>query len=205
MSRKRSFRLSTVVAILALLATSLVASAAPADRSVSSVMRIPEGTTVDGAYSTLLRTDNGITMRIRTSDLDPRAVHTVWWVIYNNPEFCATDPCGPADDFNPQTNASIFYAAGTITGGNGKANFAAHVGFGYPGPVDGVRVIDVDGPGLLNPRTAEVHLVIRTHGPPIPGIVGGMLHSFDVGCPNSPVDPGPNTCANVQFAIHQAQ
>jgi hypothetical protein len=203
MSCKRSLRLSIVVAAVLMLASSLVASAAPADRGTTHVQRIPGGMMVDGASSTLVRTDNGISMTIHTSGLAPHAVHTVWWVIFNNPENCVGG-CGPDDSSRPEVNASVFYAAGTITGANGKANFAAHVGFGYPGPVDGVNVIDVDGPGLLYPRTADVHLVIRTHGPPIPGIVDGMLHSFEVGCPGSPVDPGPNTCMNVQVAIHEA-
>lgn len=198
------FRLALVVALVSILMSALSVSAAPADHSTSNVMKIPGGMVVEGASSKLVRTDSGISMNIRTSELDPGAVHTVWWVIFNNPENCVGG-CGPDDATRPDVNASVFYAAGTITGKSGKAGFAAHVNQGvYPGPVDGVSVIDVDGPGLLYPRTAEVHLVIRTHGEPIPGIVDGMLKSFNVGCPASPVDPGPNTCMNVQVAIHSA-
>jgi hypothetical protein len=200
---KQSLRLAVVIATVALLASSLVASAAPASRSRVDVQHIPGGMIVDGASSILMRTDNGVLMKIHTSGLDPHAVHTVWWVIFNNPEHCVGG-CGPDDATRPAVNASVFYAAGTISGGSGRATFAAHLRPGYPGPVDGVSVIDVDGPGLLYPRTAEIHLVIRTHGPPIPGIVSGMLHSFNVGCPGSPVDPGPNTCMNVQVAMHKA-
>jgi hypothetical protein len=190
--------------MIGLLASSLTALAAPPDRSTTTMLRIPGGVPVPGSTSTLLRTDNGISMNIRTSDLEPGAVHTVWWAIFNNPENCVGG-CGPDDAALPgnPANVSVFYAAGNITGGSGKTSFAAHVKPGYPGEVDGVNVIDVDGPGLLYPRTAEVHLVIRTHGQPIPGIVDGMIHSFEVGCPGSPVDPGPNTCMNVQVAVHQ--
>jgi hypothetical protein len=204
MFASKTIRLALALALLGTMLSALSVSAAPADRSTSMVQKIPGGMVVPGASSSLVRTDNGISMTINTSQLDPHAVHTVWWVIFNNPEHCV-DGCGPDDAMRPETNASVFYAAGTIVGASGKASFAAHVRQGvYPGPVDGVSVIDVDGPGLLYPRTAEVHLVIRTHGEPIPGIVDGMLHSFNVGCPASPVDPGPNECKNVQVALHSA-
>ncbi|MDQ3972803.1 MAG: hypothetical protein M3276_00350 [Actinomycetota bacterium] len=34
------------------------------------------------------------------------------------------------------------------------------------------------GPGLTNPMPAEIHAVVRTHGPVIPGMVDEQIHTF---------------------------
>jgi hypothetical protein len=52
------------------------------------------------------------------------------------------------------------------------------------------------GPALLDPFKAEMHLVIRSHGQPLSGMIEEQISSFNGGCP-------PNTCANVQASIHQ--
>ena len=82
---RHSRRLAFVIATVALLTSTFVASAASPDRTTVTLGRIPGGMAVEGSSSTLLRTDTGITMTIHTSGLDPHAVHTVWWVIFNNP------------------------------------------------------------------------------------------------------------------------
>jgi hypothetical protein len=51
--------------------------------------------------------------------------------------------------------------------------------------------------GLTSARGADVHVVIRTHGAPIPGLIHEQINSFNGGCP-------PNTCKNVQAAPHEA-
>ena len=48
---------------------------------------------------------------------------------------------------------------------------------------------------LINPLTAEVHVVARNHGPPIEGVVAQQTSEFLGGCP-------PNDCVNVQAAIY---
>ena len=51
------------------------------------------------------------------------------------------------------------------------------------------------GSGLLEAQGAEVHLILRTHGLPIPGWVDEQISTFEGGCE-------VNVCANQQFAIH---
>jgi hypothetical protein len=171
--------------------------------STSPVIRIENGTEVVGASSTLVRTANSIRMHVSTSDLDPGAAYTVWWVIFNNPEFCQGG-CGLDDIMNPArraaTQVAVGYAAGHVVSQSGRANFSARLtvgdlsGFGNgdstpPPPF---------GPGLLDPMGAEVHLVIRTHGSQIPGLVDEQIHSFEGGCTI-------NTCVDKQASIHIAQ
>lgn len=61
------------------------------------------------------------------------------------------------------------------------------------------------GDGILeDPRGAEIHLVLRTHGEAIPGLVGYQLTTFNAGCTTAPPAlQGPNTCMNLQAAIHK--
>ena len=63
--------------------------------------------------------------------------------------------------------------------------------------------------GIEDARGAEIHYVVRTHGPVIPGFEYEMTHTFNGCCQLNglPDDPrlgpvGPNTCANLQFAMH---
>lgn len=69
------------------------------------------------------------------------------------------------------------------------------------------------GPGLLDPRSALVLLVLKDHGPKIPALTAEMLHTSAAGCANQddvPSEapermvgtPGPNDCAEVQFTVH---
>jgi hypothetical protein len=52
--------------------------------------------------------------------------------------------------------------------------------------------------GLIFPMTAEIHMVIRTHGTAStdPAVLTQQLTTHDGGCP-------PNTCSNIQVSIHQ--
>ncbi|MFQ6027722.1 MAG: hypothetical protein ACE5Q6_09545, partial [Dehalococcoidia bacterium] len=62
-------------------------------------------------------------------------------------------------------------------------------------------------PGLYDAEKAEVHLVVRDHGPVIPLMEQAQLSTFGGAC-NAETDPtgvgplGDNSCADVQFAIH---
>ena len=50
------------------------------------------------------------------------------------------------------------------------------------------------GPGLLDAGGAELHLVARTHGEPVAGMVNEQISSFEGGC-------SVNFCDDQQFAI----
>ncbi|CAH1000964.1 hypothetical protein LEM8419_01973 [Neolewinella maritima] len=148
-------------------------------------------TVVQGAYSGLCRTEDGITAHFRTEDLIPGNAYTLWFVVFD-------DEPGPP---------SSTYASGYVAGESGEATFAGHLRVG-----DGF-----DAPGTLTtfntPLTAEVHLALRTHGPVQPGKIQIQTQTMDGGCtsgfPSGPLlHPDSDEvgyCANVQVAIHPAQ
>jgi hypothetical protein len=160
--------------------------------------------------SQLVRTNNGMNMTFQSGGLEPGTVATIWWVIFNNPEECVVPGnCGAADVFNPDqvqlVDISVFYAAGHVIGGSGKANYGAHIPVGkltVNPDQDANQLIIGDGI-LKNAMGAEVHLVLRTHGPKIPHMVHQQVKTFDAGCTTAPPAlQGPNTCQNLQFSVH---
>ena len=151
--------------------------------------------------SVLMRTPSSLTMVVETTGLIPGDIYTNWWVIFNNPEHCVGG-CNAEDFANPDVMASVLFATGGTVGDNGLGHFAAHRRIGYRGVI-------VFGPGIMKPLTAEVHYVIRTHGPAIPGLVQSQISTLNGGCPSNPnfnfqVNglPGGNTCSDPQAIVH---
>ena len=201
-------RYQVLAALTAALVAASAALATPSGRSMSNVWRFSDGSAVMGARSSVVRTDQGASFTIRTSDLAAGDAVTVWWVVFNNPEFCTAGEgdfrCGIGDLLpfggDPRVDSSAFYAAGHVIGGSGMAGFGGHTTTG--GPTGEV----LWGPGLVNARTADIHLVVRTHGPALVEYLPGQIKSFGVACANEPLElggGGPNTCADVQFAVHE--
>ncbi|WP_086477032.1 hypothetical protein [Arenibacter amylolyticus] len=170
------------------------------------------GTNISG-ISTLHRNNNGITVNFKVEGLIPGA-YTIWWVIWNQPENCAIPGACNETDFANAANVAVdvLYAAGHVVGKNGKGNFSAHLKegdnsesinqefFGLP-PAGGLQ--------LGNALTAEVHVVLRTHGPKVPGLVNEQIGSYEGGCDNPilypPFSVYPNVvgeCADIAAAIH---
>ncbi|MDX1619247.1 MAG: hypothetical protein R3224_10720, partial [Balneolaceae bacterium] len=117
------------------------------------------------------------------------------------------------DLFIPAVEGDLMYSAGTLVGASGRATLAGHRN---TSDSDGSIVGELFGLpsfGISDTRTAEIHFVVHTHGPKIPGLVNEMLHTFNAGCgeifdgflfvPESLGTYGPNTCADVGFAVHQ--
>lgn len=118
---------------------------------------------IEGASATLRSTTAGASVMLRTSQLNPGHAYTLWWVIINNPEACAShpDPCTPHDVlFNTQiVQAQVTYAAGHVVGESGRATFSAHL---PAGDIDDGWFPDQ---GFTDPLGAEIHLVVNDHGP----------------------------------------
>ena len=159
----------------------------------------------------LVRTDTGVGYNLRTSDLEKGHAISIWWVIFNNREYCATDPCGIADLFvdfptdltpNPDVDPAVMSGGGHVVGGSGNAGFAGHLN---EGQITNEHPLFLDGPGLIDARTAEIHLVVRSHGPVQPGLNHGMFNSFEEGCevflPAGSVPEAVGECADQQFAV----
>lgn len=147
---------------------------------------------------------------------------TLWWVIFNKPEECLKDDgdpnpegtlCNGPDLFREEVEGAVLYGTGEVTQSNGHVTLISSL---YKTP-DAIRgsfdpPVEVDpfdlNTGLKDPMGAEVHLVVRSHGPVIPSELEAQLTSFAGGCkveipqPNVPNEPGE--CADIQFAVHRS-
>jgi hypothetical protein len=151
------------------------------------------------AGASLSRNNEAAFATISTSGLTPGTVVTLWWAIFNEPANCATPNCAPSDLNNPAVNGSLQFGGGQVVGANGRADFGGYLAVGdntgfhllpqFP-------LMPNPAPGLVNPKGATIHLVIRTHGPASadPAILNQQLTSFGGGCS---VDP----CSNIQAAL----
>lgn len=196
--------LTAVFALATLLLSGTAALGAAATRDTSPVRWFgfaPPGASVGdvvpGATSTLVRTDSGVGMTIHTS-LTPafgNTANTVWWIVFNNPAACSHGMMGlrcGSDDFGvAAVEASVLFAAGHVVGAEGTADFGAYL---QEGDTTGALF----GPGLLDARKADVHLIVRNHGVPIPDLVNEQIGSFGGGC-------AINTCRNIQASPHEAE
>ncbi len=164
--------------------------AAVAELSVADVFLFGTSAPVAAASSTMIRTSHGVAMTLSTRGLQAGHVYTIWWVIFGEPQFCATIPCTGADLANPAVMGSVAWATGDVADGWGFASFAAHL---VPGAPEGVVVA---GNAAFNTRIAELHLVVRHHNEV--GANGAILlqqlTTLNAGC------VGP--CIDVQAAIH---
>lgn len=170
-------RSMVLVAVLsALLTTAAPAGiAGPATETVL-VVTLGDGTTMGS--SSLGRSAGGIRATIRTGGLTAGHAYTVWAVVFNNPGAC-DGPCDAADLANPAAAAASLLGSGAVVRSS-RAVFTVQL---------------LAGDGLTDPHGAEVHFVVRTHGPAIPGLVAEQTSTLNGGCP-------PNTCANELAAIH---
>jgi len=151
-------------------------------------------TVITGASATLVRSENGVTGVVETTELKPGGAYTLWFAVFNHPEKCSPPSCGVDDAVPfpgiPAVAVSLVYASGHVVGQNGKSTFAGHL---KVGDTTGAFF----GPGLLDPFKADIHLVIRNHGQPVPGALDEQISSFNGGCP-------PNTCTNEQAGVFTA-
>lgn len=203
-----------VVASMMIAASALpagVAQGESAGHSNSPVLTLPPPQPSVIGSSTLVRTDSGLSATLETSGLEPGHVVTMWWVVFNDPDGCEAgfpglSQCGPADAHAGRGGVSPMHAAGRVVGEDGTADYGAHARVG-----DTSRALA--GPGLVNPRGAEVILVVKTHGPRLPHLVSDQLRTFAGGCADqsdAPVgappelvgESGPNDCAEIQLSVH---
>jgi len=157
-------------------------------------------------YSTLIRKKNSVTYSVHTSGLDAASPHTVWAVIFNNPQYCKSSPCSEADlevapGHDPRVRNSLVWAGGGVSDADGTLTV-----FGAMSVVkdSARRSRDISfGSGLLNARKAEIHFIVREHGQPGNAVdLFSSISSYGGGCnENNMVQPTP--CADIQGSIHQ--
>ncbi|HEV2216480.1 MAG TPA: hypothetical protein VGV88_02800 [Candidatus Dormibacteraeota bacterium] len=174
--------------------------AAPASQDTVNVVVFGTGALVAPgiATSTLVRNDNGVAMTVHTVGLPADTADTVWWVIFNNPAACSHGMggtrCGLGDLKVAAVRASVQFAAGHVIASDGVGDYGGYL---REGDASDCASAALPCNGLISARGADIHLVVRTHGAPIPGSIDDQIHSFNGGCP-------PNSCANLQAAPHEA-
>ena len=182
------------------------------DGQNTTVHYFADASEVDGGWAHLHRAENGLLMSLHTSDLSSNEVYTVWWVVFNEPGNCSDGVCGEDDilifedgapimdennnhvlnmDGIEASDISAFFASGAYVNEDGTAHFGGSAG---TGDTPGI----IFGSGLHNPMTAEVHLVVRTHGPMVDDMAHAQITSFEGGC--GATDNGL-PCADHQFAV----
>lgn len=159
------------------------------------------GTTdiVDGA--TVLIRDfkkKQVDATISTSALEPDYAYSIWWAVFNRPQYCATPyRCAGSDlevnGGDPRIRASVFWAGGFVADDSGTANVSLSLN---PGRTTRQLFGMTKDYGLRNLRKAEIHVVLRTHG--IAGLAGPVskqIGTADEACPEP-------DCANVFASFH---
>lgn len=194
--------LGAALGVLAAMGLVITASAANSFKVVP-VVKFNTTEVVPFAGAQLARTDSAVSGFIYSVGIQPHHAYTAWWVVFNNPAGCVGG-CGLDDVLatvgenanNNPADIGVFYADGKYVGVIGAVGLGGTLREGdtsYCVPAG-------DGPfsALCNPlvdaNTAQIHLVVRDHGPMVPGQIAAQTSSFTGGC-------GVNACANVTAAI----
>ena len=126
----------------------------------------------------MIRSRKAVDARLALSGLDANSAYTTWFVIWNDPSECATNPCGLTDLEVPGN--TVFYATGFVTDNSGTANLSVHLRSGkLP---DGLQVLIPGNLRKNNGFDAEIHMIVRTHGPILPGLVGEQISMVGGAC-----------------------
>jgi hypothetical protein len=155
-------------------------------------------TTNDNA--SLKRGQDWIQVNINTSGL-PAGAYTVWWVIWNKPEYC-NGPCDGDDINNAAAENSVFWATGGVVQGNGIGNFVARYNIGDSrGDEPGQDLINHGG---IDPESAEIHNVIKYHGPASDDrdVLYEQTHTVFGSCNSGANANGENACFDPQSVVH---
>lgn len=237
MFTNRSFRLFVTIVLLVLVFAVRAAYFAPAlagepaQESISDVYWWWDNQNAVGT-SRLVRTEKGIHADLTTSGLTADQAYTLWFVVFNYPENCfITEKKATCTDFdipNPAVGADFLYSSGDVIAKDGNAIFGGSLkkiaedrsAYGT-GLGELLCLLDeecddpatITTPGLKEPMTAEIHLIMHSHGPAHRRSLAAQLSYFLGGCDEDGLKPspaGPNdlwdeygVCQSTQFSIHQ--
>ena len=171
----------------------------------ASVVSFATEQEVEG-WSALRRSQSRVQIRMEAGDLVPGSISTLWAVVFNNPIACV-DECDDPDLFdNPATRPDLMYVAGGVANRTGKARFAGQITVGDLS--DSILgLFGANGYGVEDGHTAEIHLVVRSHGPGLAGLRQAQMSTFNGGCTGYGPElgtPGPNTCEDLYYSSHYA-
>src|SRR5881628_3858454 len=97
--RGNEMKVKLLLAVLAVAAAAAIPAQAGPPVTDTTAVRLFSDTSVVGS-STLKRLPDSVQMTLQTTGLPANHVVTVWWVIFNQPQFCKFgEPANPATGF----------------------------------------------------------------------------------------------------------
>ena len=165
------------------------------------------GTTL--GTSTLVRKNDEISINFETHGLTPGYAYTLWWVVWNKPENCTVSGACTGGDLalSEEVEVELLYAAGSVADNSGKVNYTAKLREHEVSESINTSIGFSEFGGLQNASTAEIHMVLRSHGPAIPGMEDVQITEFKGGCTTafpgfSEIPDETGECGNIQASIH---
>ena len=135
---------------------------------------------------------------VSSTALMPGDAYSIWWVIFNFPQHCAVPYACAGSDIggSPKAQASAIWGGGFVADQFGTAN--ASLGL-VKGPTVGREILAGSDAGLISLQDAEIHVVLRTHGPVgVAGPVDRQIGTANDACPMA-------GCMNKFFSVHKAK
>lgn len=174
-------------------------NAAPVIVTTTAIGPFPGSGSAISGEATLTRSKNGVRVDQDIEGLTPSDAYSVWWVIFDNPQGCDGN-CDASDLSRRQAQGSLVNGGGFVADGTTRS-YSSHL---TRHDVEGKQVQLGDPSGVDNPYRAEIHLVLRAHGPAEmnPANLAVQTSTFNGFC-NLPPDP-PGVCQNVSAAVFTA-
>ncbi len=186
---KRSRLYLCVLGLVSILVTGMSFTTL-ADDVLDVVDVVNHGATAPGQFGTsrLLRTDEGIAFELFTTQLVPGSPNSLWLFIDEN----SAELGGPPglERFEIRLNTD-----GRFADGAGEARYSGFLPSGSLPSADGMSVLATDDGSFDDPEEAAILLLVRAHGPAIPGMEFQQTTNVNGGCP-------PNACVTIQEALH---
>jgi hypothetical protein len=220
--RQRKVNKRTVILTLTLFVLTAVAAivlmapgTAAAGGSPENVYWFWDGQNPVGSAS-LNRNAAGLSANLSATGLPAGQAVTLWFIFFNHPENCLTNPCSLPDDlFTPGVDGDFHLASGHVTGSGGVTGFGGALNVGDVSR-SGRAELGAGAVPLTNQYGAEVVMALHSHGPALTGAdLAYQISSFLGGCD---VFNGPNgfasgpgdvpdavgECSTIQYALFQA-
>ncbi len=169
---------------------------------------IEQGDPVAGSSGTAIVKGHHAKIKIKAKGLEPGHAYTMWVVYFNDQKLCVDGCNGP--DLRV-AGGGVIWGAGKVANHHGQATFTAKLTTGAGADYVGKTP---PPPFAFAPyeagRDNEFHVVIRSHGPRIPGQVHDQLSTYGGGCEinvgprpeqkgDFPVPAAPGECGDVQL------
>jgi len=149
---------------------------------------------------------NGAQITVKAVGLLPGHAFTMWVVYFNDGTQCTFGEMGPDTNCGfgdlLAGRGGIVFGDGKVIGGSGKATFSAHVNVGDDPDIGPPTVVPYDPS-----PDPDFHIIIRSHGPKLPGQVAEQTHSVGGGClvelPPGQLPVNDGECGDVQLYIFE--